>query len=168
MRAASDTSSWVFTGGTDSGVMEIIASAMRNNDLDLPVIGFTPHGNVEGRHLLDEAAKARDGPFGSSLIDQARGATEKGGLEVAYDNVKMKAELEELRKKEQDAVRDFVSGSAVLNAEHSHFVLVDVGLEGRDAWGTELAFRCASEAHCAKVSGKSAVQLVVRATVIEP
>ena len=37
--AASVTKAWIFTGGTDSGVMKLVGEAMHKYGLDVPVVG---------------------------------------------------------------------------------------------------------------------------------
>tara|TARA_B110001452_G_scaffold72343_2_gene58528 strand:- start:825 stop:2270 length:1446 start_codon:yes stop_codon:yes gene_type:complete len=53
VRAANDAKAWIVTGGTDAGVMELVATAMHNHNISLPIFGFTPLGCVNGRHLLN-------------------------------------------------------------------------------------------------------------------
>ena len=51
--AASVTKAWIFTGGTDSGVMKLVGEAMHKYGLDVPVVGVAPWGAIQGRELLE-------------------------------------------------------------------------------------------------------------------
>mmetsp|Transcript_302 Transcript_302/g.686 ORF Transcript_302/g.686 Transcript_302/m.686 type:complete len:1370 (-) Transcript_302:267-4376(-) len=51
--AASVTKAWIFTGGTDSGVMKLVGEAMHKYGLDVPVVGVAPWGAIQGRHMLE-------------------------------------------------------------------------------------------------------------------
>ena len=184
VRAASDTSSWVFTGGTDSGVMEVLASAMSDHDLMIPVIGLTPHGCVKGREKLTGRRDELSHP-----TRQATPSTVEPP-DVDYDNEALKKEIDLAgsllsRRSSQDV--QAAKESAPLNHNHSHvtcawleprtadprvpsaahdlrvtqFVLVDSGVQGIKGWGTEIGLRYELEAYIAKKSGTPAVQLVV-------
>ena len=51
--AAAMTNAWLFTGGTDSGVMKLVGEAMHKYGLDVPVVGVAPWGAVSGRAALE-------------------------------------------------------------------------------------------------------------------
>ena len=51
---------------------------------------------------------------------------------------------------------------APLNPYHTHFVLVDNGVEGSGAWGSEICMRSALEAAAVEIKGTPIVQLVVQ------
>jgi hypothetical protein len=51
---------------------------------------------------------------------------------------------------------------APLNPAHSHLILVDSGVAGKHAWGTEIPFRSALEDYLAEVKRVPLVQLVVQ------
>ena len=51
---------------------------------------------------------------------------------------------------------------APLNPHHTHFVFVDDGKVGRQAWGSEIQLRSALEAAISKAKGIPIVQLVVQ------
>ena len=51
---------------------------------------------------------------------------------------------------------------ASLNADHSHFLLIDDGGTSRFGWGAELALRAETEAKYAKLVGVPIVQLCVQ------
>ena len=81
-RAAQATNAWVFTGGTDSGVMQLVGQAIAEYNVSCACIGVVTWGVVLGRdHLrglrgetaelaqrqiaLDWLAQTRKGCFGS-------------------------------------------------------------------------------------------------------
>ena len=47
--AAAMTNAWIFTGGTDSGVMKLVGEAIHKYGLDVPLVGVAPWGAVLGR-----------------------------------------------------------------------------------------------------------------------
>ena len=48
--AAAMTNAWIFTGGTDSGVMKLVGEAMHKYGLvDVPIVGIAPWGAIHGR-----------------------------------------------------------------------------------------------------------------------
>ena len=49
----------------------------------------------------------------------------------------------------------------LLNGDHTHFLLVDNGTEGRDAWGSEVQFRAALEKELAALDRSSTLVLLV-------
>ena len=51
--AAAATNAWVFTGGTDTGVMKLVASAFERGNVQTPIIGVTSYGCVKGRDAFD-------------------------------------------------------------------------------------------------------------------
>ena len=51
---------------------------------------------------------------------------------------------------------------APLNSGHTHFVLIDAGNEGREAWGSEIAARSRIENHLAGTLRVPLVQFVVQ------
>ena len=51
--AAAMTNAWIFTGGTDSGVMKLVGEALHKYGLDVPLVGIAPWGAVSGRgHMV--------------------------------------------------------------------------------------------------------------------
>ena len=50
--AARASKAWLITGGTDTGVMKIVADAMASHGVNLPVIGIAPLGCVNRHSLL--------------------------------------------------------------------------------------------------------------------
>ena len=52
--AAAMTNAWIFTGGTDSGVMKLVGEAMHKYGLiDVPVVGVAPWGAISARKSLE-------------------------------------------------------------------------------------------------------------------
>ena len=52
--AAAMTNAWIFTGGTDSGVMKLVGDAMHKGGLvDVPLVGIVPFALVHGKSALD-------------------------------------------------------------------------------------------------------------------
>ena len=49
---ASSAKAWIFTAGSDTGVMKLVGSAVSRNDVKLPVIGVAPWGASNGRDVL--------------------------------------------------------------------------------------------------------------------
>jgi hypothetical protein len=53
--AAAMTNAWIFTGGTDSGVMKLVGEAMHKYGLvDVPVVGVAPWGAISARRSLEK------------------------------------------------------------------------------------------------------------------
>ena len=50
--AAAMTNAWIFTGGTDSGVMKLVADAIHKYGLDVPLVGIAPWGAVQNRRAM--------------------------------------------------------------------------------------------------------------------
>ena len=63
-KAAQATNAWVFTGGTDSGVMQLVGQALAEYSASVQCIGIVTHGVVLGREALrgcrDEEIPARN------------------------------------------------------------------------------------------------------------
>ena len=55
------TSAWVTTGGTHSGVMQLVGKALRHMEDRPPVIGFAPWSVVAGRDKLAAEAEKCQG-----------------------------------------------------------------------------------------------------------
>lgn len=123
--AAKKTGGWVFTGGTDSGVMDLVGKAMHKHDSRrmVPCIGIAPFGALKEK-WRQELEK-----------DEAHGA---------------EANIVEAPSKD-DMVADKLAG---LQQHHTHIVLIDSGDRGPAAFGKELDFRELLEQHiCANLKG---------------
>ena len=53
--AASTTNAWIMTGGTDTGVMQMVGKTLQESNLDVPCIGVVPWGIVADREKLARA-----------------------------------------------------------------------------------------------------------------
>ena len=197
---------WIFSGGTNSGVMELVGRAMQGLDSDvyptIPCIGVAPWGIISQRqHMASSNAAAaaaaggrsgapiaaggdddggagvlgggggggeeegEDGGGAAAPAHQAGGATPRAptqqqsvskkrsrlGYRYVYGSkadppeYTLPAATEEEEVEEEEEVngthrRNVAHG---LDANHSHFLLVDSGKEGVDAYGTELEVRSA-------------------------
>ena len=67
-KAAQATSAWVLTGGTDSGVMQLVGRALSEYDARVAVVGITPWGVVHGREKLENCTTPHRTPSGFSRI----------------------------------------------------------------------------------------------------
>ncbi|KAL3933002.1 MAG: hypothetical protein SGPRY_000469 [Prymnesium sp.] len=121
VKAALATNALIVTGGTDSGVMQIVGKAIAEYDAHVPVIGIATYGTVLKRDRL----------CGSS-----------GGV----------CDMTPDQKNNKDGGN--------LEPNHTHFLLVDTGLEG--VWGGEIALRNAFEAEYCTVRRVPRVLLVVQ------
>jgi len=107
--AAAMTNAWIFTGGTDSGVMKLVGEAMHKYGLDVPLVGVAPWGAVLGRQSMtgvkgdkvDYRAGDNGGIHGARLNPYhthqilVDGHREYGEGALAWGHeVKMRAELE--------------------------------------------------------------------------
>lgn len=137
VRAALTTSAWVFTGGTASGVMAHVGQAFASHP-EVPCIGIALYGNVLGRPAIQKRLVAL--PPG--------GQVEPEGLQT-----------EEYAHGESENS----SVASALEPHHSHFVLVNTGREGAEAWGGEVPTMVALvRAVCKRDGGLPAVLLVVQ------
>jgi len=51
--AASAANAWVITGGTDTGVMKLVASSLSSSGVSMPILGFSPFGAINEREKLE-------------------------------------------------------------------------------------------------------------------
>lgn len=71
--AAAMTNAWIFTGGTDSGVMKLVGEAIHKYGLDVPLVGIAPWGAVLGRgHLAGCKGEVVRYRGGSPAVNEAR------------------------------------------------------------------------------------------------
>ena len=49
------TNAWIFTGGTDSGVMKLVGEAIAKQEPTLPLIGIFPWGVTNARDRLQNS-----------------------------------------------------------------------------------------------------------------
>ena len=98
--AAHSANAWIFTGGTDTGVMKLVAEAIHSHGVKLPLIGVTSHGCVNGRDALEcargsvakyvnaEPASPRGAPLSPNhshfiLVDNGTSAPAAWGGEIS-------------------------------------------------------------------------------------
>ncbi|CAL1535907.1 unnamed protein product [Lymnaea stagnalis] len=114
--SAVNTGAWIITGGTKSGVMEFVGEAVKD------------HMTIHGSSTDDECVAlgiVSWGAVGSKKALDGSGMQKNGFWPATYDN-------EELQEKR-----------AHLDPNHTHFLLVDDGTEGK--FGIEIEFRSALE-----------------------
>jgi len=97
-RAARATSAWTFTGGTDAGVMKLVAGALAKAKVVTPIIGVAPFHKITDKQRFFDA-------------EHDRGSGTRHGLRVHYF------------KRE-----DNTNASHALDTQHTHFLLVDDGI----------------------------------------
>eukprot|EP00930_Biecheleria_cincta_P018048 TRINITY_DN14182_c0_g1_i2.p1 TRINITY_DN14182_c0_g1~~TRINITY_DN14182_c0_g1_i2.p1 ORF type:complete len:1280 (-),score=211.37 TRINITY_DN14182_c0_g1_i2:82-3900(-) len=114
VRAAKQTCGWIVTGGTASGVMDLVGKAMHMHDKrrQVPCIGITTFGSLKTpwRDIADLMDPVPD----AAVVEAPLPAKEQNPDDV---------------------------GLAALQEHHTHCVMVDVGKKGRDAFGKEVDFR---------------------------
>ena len=98
-RAASATHAWTFTGGTDAGVMKLVAGALASENVVTPIIGVAAFHKISDKERFFNAERDRD-----------RGTS---GQERKVPYIK--------RMQNSDA-------SSALDEKHTHFLLVDGGI----------------------------------------
>ena len=107
-RAVRATDAWTFTGGTDTGVMKLVAGALAKAKVVTPIIGVAPFQQITDKQRFFDADRDRD-----------RGAHRR---HVHYV------------KRAQNS-----RASSALDSEHTHFLLVDSGIDSE--WASEIEFR---------------------------
>eukprot|EP00928_Gymnodinium_smaydae_P004861 TRINITY_DN11664_c1_g1_i1.p1 TRINITY_DN11664_c1_g1~~TRINITY_DN11664_c1_g1_i1.p1 ORF type:complete len:1203 (+),score=270.10 TRINITY_DN11664_c1_g1_i1:78-3686(+) len=121
VNAAKQTGGWVITGGTDSGVMDLVGRAMHRHDTRrlVPCIGIAPFGALKSkwREVLD-------------IDDLEPRAHERDMVVVEAPSAAGNAEANDEDK-----------SLAGLQQHHTHCILVDAGTRGTSAFGSELELR---------------------------
>ena len=56
--AATSASCWITSGGTDSGVMKLVADACQKHQVAVPLIGFAPYARIHGREHIERTSSA--------------------------------------------------------------------------------------------------------------
>eukprot|EP00439_Symbiodinium_sp_Y106_P040126 s1527_g4.t3 len=121
VEAATRTSGWVITGGTASGVMDIVGKAMQRHDKQrqVPCLGITPYGALTCK-WRDLVNSAYDPDFSAATkVDAAAAKPAEGAPPETDGNIPL----------------------AALQDNHSHFIICDNGEVGSKAFGTEIQFR---------------------------
>ena len=151
--AAAMTNAWIFTGGTDSGVMKLVGEAMHKYGLvDVPIIGIAPWGAIVGRdamqgckgeHVNYRGGGGDDGGGGGGDGGDGGGGSESSGPGGPGGQTK-----------------------ARLNPYHTHQVLVDshrrYGPKTASSWGDEIPLRSRLERTYSHEKGVPVVLLVVQ------
>ena len=60
VEAATSSRGWIVTGGTDTGVMKLVASAFHEHAVSVPLIAVTSYGCVNDRDVLEGARPLRE------------------------------------------------------------------------------------------------------------
>ena len=126
--AASSTRSWIITGGSDSGVMALTGKVMSSLGTGTPCIGIAPFGAVMYKEKL---------VMGSESTVNARGVIKSAGLKVKYWK------------------QDKPTNNTAIDANHTHFVLVDNVNEKKTGFGGEVEMRASIEEYMAREAGGS-------------
>ena len=123
------------TGGTDAGIMKLVGEAKAKYNPHAPLIGIAPFGAVADRRheQWQRASENQNYSLEELRVKDCEEAKTAGGkcvhvTEICYNEVMGKG-----------------ADSAALNQHHSHFVLVDNGKSGRDAFGCERRLRASLE-----------------------
>ena len=124
--AASSTRSWIITGGSDQGVMALTGKVMSSLGTGTPCIGIAPFGAVMYREKLVVSPE--------STVN-ARGVIKSAGLKVKYWK------------------QDKANNNTAIDANHTHFVLVDNAQ--KKSFGGEVEMRANIEEHMAREAGGS-------------
>lgn len=116
VRAALRTGGWVITGGTASGVMDLVGKAMKTHDKqrEVPCIGVLPFGALKRRWR--------------EAVDNEDGCSEWQASLLASDDE-----------------RDNGIPLASVQENHTHVFMIDSGKIGGKAYGTETLFRAEFE-----------------------
>lgn len=136
VEAAVRTGAWILTGGTATGVMDVVGKAMKEWDKQrqVPCIGICPFGGLttKWREVL-ASAYDMDSSSGMPKVDAAEATS---------------------AEPEKDPESGFPL--AAIQENHSHFIFCDNGKVGSKQYGTELQFRAEFEEYMAldeKVAG---------------
>ncbi|CAK9104554.1 unnamed protein product [Durusdinium trenchii] len=129
VEAATRTCAWVITGGTASGVMDIVGKAMQKHDKQrqVPCIGISPFG---------------------ALTSKWRGLLEKQTEDTPIKQMKVDAAEAQSQSPEKEGKITL----AALQDNHSHFIICDNGEVGSKTFGSEIPFRTRFEDYVAKGS----------------
>eukprot|EP01099_Mayorella_cantabrigiensis_P004940 TRINITY_DN3800_c0_g5_i1.p1 TRINITY_DN3800_c0_g5~~TRINITY_DN3800_c0_g5_i1.p1 ORF type:complete len:605 (+),score=129.25 TRINITY_DN3800_c0_g5_i1:97-1911(+) len=57
IKAAQNTSAWIITGGTDSGVMEFVGKAVKMSNASIPTVGIAAFAKIMGREEILKRSK---------------------------------------------------------------------------------------------------------------
>ena len=164
--AARSTNAWVFTGGMDVGVMALTGAAMRpavRRNEGTPCIGIAPYRKVMHREKLyrppqsDACGLAPDAGGATAVSGAPAGAPAAAASErlqsvlSAAGTPGIPARFEQPALQEKEVIyakrRKNTRESAAIDANHTHFFLVD---NEKEEWGGEIDKRAELEADLAK------------------
>ena len=125
------TTAWIFSGGTDSGVMSLAGKMFHGTEPDdgpvIPLIGVASWGVVSQRAHMDPRAV----PGASEREHHSR---RKNAGRYLYNS-----------KTDPDSQVQRAKESVALEPNHSNFIFVDDGTEGQKAFSRETDIRSAFE-----------------------
>ena len=131
--AASSTRSWIITGGSDQGVMALTGRVMSSLGTGTPCIGIASFGAVMYKEKLVTCPE--------STVN-TRGVIKGAGLKVKY-----------WKQDKPKHGRNGAPVEAAIDANHTHFVLVDNAQ--KKSFGGEVEMRANIEEHMAREAGGS-------------
>ena len=135
---------WLISGGTNSGVMELVGRTMQGLEADvtppIPCIGIAPWGIVSQREHMARAPtrnrRGGGGGGGAAASDAASSGKKRSRLGVRY-----------VYGSKPDDPSTSEDEKNQLDANHTHFLLVDGGNVGKPAYGSEIGVRSALTGH---------------------
>ena len=129
---------WVVTGGTHTGVMELVGRAMAGLESDaqpIPCIGVAPWGIVSQREHMAQKVRATTPGARHEPLSKKRSRL---GFRYVYGS------------RQDDDTADVHEKNA-LDQNHSHFLLVDDGSVGSRAYAGEIGVRTSLETELVQV-----------------
>jgi hypothetical protein len=137
-QAAQAANAWVVTGGTDSGIMQLVGRmfgevAIADKQQHTKLIGIVPWKGLHEKQLERIRCGAKDvAEDGTTLpqVDLAKACTAQVDASATEEHGHSDAKP--------------VDDRVCLEPHHSHFLLVE-DAEARDPWGSEVALRFAIE-----------------------
>lgn len=132
-RAARATDAWTFTGGTDTGVMKLVAGALAKAKVVTPIIGVTAFNQITDKHRFFDADR-----------DSSRGPS------------RLRRRVHYVKRTPNSAA------SSALDTHHTHFLLVDGGTGEGGGWGSEIELREKVEAKISEELCVPRVLLVIQ------
>lgn len=131
---------WLITGGTNSGVMELVGRTMHGLEADvnppIPCIGIAPWGIISQRSHMSAARRSAYAATAGDSADGASASKKRSRLGARY-----------VYGSKADDVIASEHEKNWLDANHTHFLLVDNGSAGREAYGSEINLRSSLMGH---------------------
>ena len=141
MQAARAGNTWLITGGMDTGVMRLVGKAISDYSADtVTAIGVVPYGAILRRDQV-RAPTARHARRPVPRVSTPSVPCEQLGERAASPAPGCAPNV--LSTDAVYTAKNHLNGAngAVLEPNHSHFVLVDDGSVGGKAWGCEIQTR---------------------------